>query len=124
MPTPSPWGASSSSTAGRHSSTTSAAASTASPREVRALASSLSRGLRTRTVRSGATGSRFHTVLSDFERRLVDGVMAGRSSHDLGELHHLSARTIEWHLTRIYRRLQVANRRELRDVVSAWGEKP
>lgn len=78
-------------------------------------------GNSTRTVRSGATGSRFHTVLSDFERKLVDGVMAGASSHELGELHHLSARTIEWHLSRIYRRLQVANRRELRELVSTWG---
>ncbi|NNV10026.1 helix-turn-helix transcriptional regulator, partial [Geobacillus sp. MMMUD3] len=78
-------------------------------------------GNSTRTARSGAMGSRFHTVLSDFERRLVDGVMAGSSSHELGELHHLSARTIEWHLSRIYRRLQVANRRELRELVSTWG---
>lgn len=78
-------------------------------------------GNSTRTVRSGAAGSRFHSVLTDFERKLVDGVMAGASSQELGESHHLSARTIEWHLTRIYRRLQVANRRELRDLVSSWG---
>ncbi|MCT1550187.1 helix-turn-helix transcriptional regulator [Brevibacterium casei] len=81
-------------------------------------------GNSTRSVRFSAVGPRLHALLSEFERKLVEGVMAGRSSQELGRLHHLSARTIEWHLTRIYRRLQVANRRELRDVVSAWGEKP
>lgn len=77
----------------------------------------------TRTVRFASVGSRLHAMLTEFERNLVDGVMAGRSSHELGELHHLSARTIEWHLTRIYRRLQVVNRRELRDLLSSWGER-
>lgn len=81
-------------------------------------------GNSTRTVRFSTPGPKLHAVLTEFERKLVDGVMGGRSSHDLGELHHLSARTIEWHLTRIYRRLQVANRRELRDVVAAWGDDP
>lgn len=80
-------------------------------------------GNSTRTIRFGAAGSRLESVLSGFERRLVDEVVLGRSSQQLGEKHHLSARTIEWHLGRIYQRLQVANRRELREVVSTWKER-
>lgn len=77
-------------------------------------------GNSTRTIRFNAADARMDSVLSGFERRLVDGVVDGRSSQELGEAHHLSARTIEWHLGRIYQRLQVANRRELRAVASTW----
>lgn len=80
-------------------------------------------GNSTRTIRFGAAGSRLESVLSGFERSLVDGVVTGLSSSDLGDRHHLSARTIEWHLGRIYQRLQVANRKELREVVATWKER-
>lgn len=39
-------------------------------------------------------------------------------------MQHLSARTIEWHLSKIYRRLHVANRRELREVIASWEDQP
>lgn len=58
--------------------------------------------------------------LSDIERALVDGVDAGSTSATLGRQLHLSARTVEWHLGRIYRKLHVADRPELRAVVRAW----
>lgn len=79
-------------------------------------------GNTTRSIRFSSGGSRLQAVLSDFERRIVSGVMHGESSRELGAALHLSARTVEWHLTRIYRRLHVSNRRELRDVVSTWKE--
>ncbi|MDN5552208.1 MAG: helix-turn-helix transcriptional regulator, partial [Brevibacterium sp.] len=75
-----------------------------------------------RTIRYSASGPRLPAVLSDLERQLVDGIMAGRSSQELGAMQHLSARTIEWHLSRIYRRLHVANRRELREVIASWED--
>ncbi|SMX82349.1 regulatory protein, luxR family [Brevibacterium sp. 239c] len=75
-----------------------------------------------RRIRFSASGTRLQTVLSDLERQLVEGVMAGQSSQELGAVQHLSARTIEWHLSRIYRRLQVANRRELREAITSWGD--
>lgn len=78
-------------------------------------------GNSTRAIRFSASGPRLRTVLSDLERQLVDGVMAGHSSQELGAMQHLSARTIEWHLSRIYRRLHVANRRELRAVITSLG---
>lgn len=77
-----------------------------------------------RAIRFSPSGPRLQAVLSDLERQLVDGVMAGRSSQEIGAMQHLSARTIEWHLSRIYRRLHVANRRELREVIDSWGDRP
>ena len=77
-----------------------------------------------RAIRFSTSGPRLQAVLSDLERQLVDGIMAGRSSQEIGAMQHLSARTIEWHLSRIYRRLHVANRRELREVIVSWGDHP
>ena len=77
-----------------------------------------------RAIRFSTSGPRLQAVLSDLERQLVDGIMAGRSSQEIGAMQHLSARTIEWHLSRIYRRLHVANRRELREVIDSWGDHP
>lgn len=75
-----------------------------------------------RAIRFSTAGTQLQSVLSDLERQVVDGIMAGRSSQELAHTHHLSVRTIEWHLGRIYRRLHVADRRELREVISHWGE--
>ncbi len=76
-----------------------------------------------RTMRFNTPGARLPDVLTDVERQLVDGVMAGTSSAQLGAELHLSPRTVEWHLSRIYRRLHVSNRQELRDVVRTWRRK-
>ena len=73
-----------------------------------------------RIIDFNADGSRLQGSLSSLERVLVDGIDAGRTSAALGKELHLSARTVEWHLGRIYRRLHVANRQELREVVRAW----
>lgn len=73
-----------------------------------------------RTMRFNVPGQRPRDVLTEMEKHLIDGVMAGASSADLGEKLHLSPRTIEWHLSRIYHRLQVRSRQELRDLVRTW----
>ena len=73
-----------------------------------------------RVIDFDADGGRLQDTLNELERTLIDGVVAGRTSAELGTGLHLSTRTVEWHLGRIYRRLHVANRQELREVVMAW----
>lgn len=53
--------------------------------------------------------------LSEFERELALGAAAGRSSSHLGNALHLSPRTIDWHLGRIFQKLRVSGRAELRE---------
>ncbi|UWX97963.1 helix-turn-helix transcriptional regulator [Arthrobacter zhaoxinii] len=53
--------------------------------------------------------------LSDFERRLALGAAAGTSSSDLAAALHLSPRTVDWHLGRIFQTLRVSGRAELRE---------
>lgn len=56
--------------------------------------------------------------LTDFERDLVLRAAAGESSSALGRTYHLSPRTVDWHLGRIFSRLHVAGRTELRDLLA------
>lgn len=70
-----------------------------------------------------ADGNRFAESLSELEHSIITGVVEGRTSAEIGEELHLSARTVEWHLGRLYRRTHVANRHELREVVAEWLRK-
>ncbi|MFD1212073.1 AAA family ATPase [Arthrobacter sp. GCM10027362] len=56
--------------------------------------------------------------LSDFERNLALAAGQGRSSTSLAKELHLSPRTVDWHLGKIYSRLQVSGRAELREVLA------
>jgi DNA-binding NarL/FixJ family response regulator len=56
--------------------------------------------------------------LGDFERNLALAAGQGRTSSSLAKELHLSPRTVDWHLGRIYSRLQVSGRAELREVLS------
>jgi DNA-binding CsgD family transcriptional regulator len=56
--------------------------------------------------------------LSDFERELAMAAGQGRSSSSLAKELHLSPRTVDWHLGRIYSRLHVSSRAELREVLA------
>ncbi|NKX49815.1 hypothetical protein HER39_04350, partial [Arthrobacter deserti] len=56
--------------------------------------------------------------LSDFERGLAMAAGQGRSSSSLARGLHLSPRTAGWHLGRIYSRLHVSSRAELREVLA------
>ncbi|MGO2034829.1 MAG: LuxR C-terminal-related transcriptional regulator [Brevibacterium sp.] len=73
-----------------------------------------------RVIDFNGDSTRVQDTLSELEIALVDGIIDSRSSAQLGAELHLSKRTVEWHLGRIYRRLHVANRQELREVVTAW----
>lgn len=56
--------------------------------------------------------------LNDFERNLALAAGQGRSSTSLAKELHLSPRTVDWHLGKIYSRLQVSGRAELREVLN------
>lgn len=56
-------------------------------------------------------------VLTDRERAVTDRVVAGGSNTDIARDLHLSVRTVERHLYRVFRRLSVSNRDELRDLL-------
>lgn len=76
-----------------------------------------------RVIDFDADGRRLHEAVNELEDSLITGVVEGRTSAEIGASLHLSARTVEWHLGRIYRRLHVANRQELREVVLEWLRK-
>ncbi|MCC3302924.1 helix-turn-helix transcriptional regulator [Arthrobacter sp. zg-Y895] len=57
--------------------------------------------------------------LSDFERELALGAAAGKSSSQLAGGLHLSPRTVDWHLGRIFQKLRVSGRAELRECLEA-----
>ncbi|MCG2620530.1 LuxR C-terminal-related transcriptional regulator [Arthrobacter sp. I2-34] len=56
--------------------------------------------------------------LNDFERDLAVAAGQGRSSTSLAKELHLSPRTVDWHLGKIYSRLQVSGRAELREILA------
>ena len=51
--------------------------------------------------------------LSPSERQVADLVAGGRSNHDVGGRLSLSPKTVEWVLTKVYRKLGVRSRAEL-----------
>lgn len=57
-------------------------------------------------------------LLSEFERSLVLQAAAGNSSTALGRAFHLSPRTVDWHLGRIFAKLHVSGRAELRTLLT------
>ncbi|MCU4295661.1 AAA family ATPase [Brevibacterium permense] len=71
-----------------------------------------------RTITFDAGGADLSAMLTDIEKRLVLGVADGSTNAELGAQLYLSVRTVEWHLGRIYRRLHVSDRQELKQI--AW----
>ncbi|MFZ3454194.1 AAA family ATPase [Arthrobacter sp. 7Tela_A1] len=55
--------------------------------------------------------------LSEFERDLAVRAAHGESSSGLGSALHLSPRTVDWHLGRIFQKLHVSGRAELRQLL-------
>jgi DNA-binding CsgD family transcriptional regulator len=59
-------------------------------------------------------GARGHlSRLSETERRIVVLVVAGRSNDEVAERLFLSPKTVEWSLTKVYRKLRVRSHAEL-----------
>jgi DNA-binding CsgD family transcriptional regulator len=59
--------------------------------------------------------------LSETERRIVSLVAAGRTNEEVGERLFLSPKTVEWSLTKVYRKLRVRSRTELAAKLAAGG---
>ena len=59
--------------------------------------------------------------LSETERRIVSLVAVGRTNEEVGERLFLSPKTVEWSLTKIYRKLRVRSRTELAAGVARRG---
>lgn len=51
--------------------------------------------------------------LSERERQVVAGVLAARSNDEIGSDLGVSSKTVEWHLSRLFERFDVASRVEL-----------
>ena len=53
------------------------------------------------------------TELTKTERRIIAQVAEGRTNHEIAEQLLMRPKTVEWNLTRIYRKLNVRSRTEL-----------
>ena len=51
--------------------------------------------------------------LTETERRIVGLVVAGRTNDEVAQSLFLSPKTVEWSLTKVYRKLRVRSRTEL-----------
>jgi DNA-binding CsgD family transcriptional regulator len=51
--------------------------------------------------------------LNEKERRIVELVARGRTNHEVADRLRLSHKTVEWTLTRVYKKLHVRSRTEL-----------
>ncbi|MGW9402498.1 AAA family ATPase [Arthrobacter sp. NPDC055585] len=60
-------------------------------------------------------------TLSDFDGRLVQMAAGSWSRTQIAQDLHLSPRTVDWHLNKLFRKLHVSGRSELRDVLRSAG---
>lgn len=51
--------------------------------------------------------------LTQTERRIVSLVADGRTNHEIADRLRMRPKTVEWNLTKIYRKLNVRSRTEL-----------
>jgi DNA-binding CsgD family transcriptional regulator len=76
------------------------------------------------TVRKRATAASVGEELTHQERQIALLVRSGFSNPEVGSRLFLSPRTVEWHLRKIFTKLSVTSRRQLRDVLPAGSSTP
>ena len=74
--------------------------------------------------RIGGRGGSPTGELSATQRAIAELVADGRSNREVATELHLSARTVEWNLTRIYRQLGVRSRTQLAGALGKSGGSP
>jgi DNA-binding NarL/FixJ family response regulator len=52
-------------------------------------------------------------TLTTTEQQVVELVVAGKSNHEVARALHVSPKTVEWNLSKIYKKLRVSSRTEL-----------
>jgi DNA-binding CsgD family transcriptional regulator len=62
--------------------------------------------------------------LTPTERRVADLVAAGRSNREVAEALFMTPKTVEWNLSKVYRKLQIRSRTELAAAVAGAGRPP
>jgi DNA-binding NarL/FixJ family response regulator len=67
---------------------------------------------RAEAARLGGRPARTST-LTTTERQVVELVVAGKSNHEVARALHVSPKTVEWNLSKIYKKLRVSSRTEL-----------
>jgi DNA-binding CsgD family transcriptional regulator len=60
-------------------------------------------------------------MLSPREREIALLAAAGRTDREISEVLALSPRTVRWHLTHVYRKLEIHRRRDLVDLIDVEG---
>ena len=55
------------------------------------------------------------------ERQIALMALEGLTNSEIGARLFLSTRTIEWHLRKVFAKLSISSRRQLRDALSATG---
>ena len=76
-------------------------------------------------VRPGATDRDGADSLTPSERRVVELAAAGGTNREIAQTLFVTEKTVETHLGRAFRKLNVSSRRQLRDVLaSETGRRP
>jgi DNA-binding CsgD family transcriptional regulator len=70
-------------------------------------------------LRPGAGGAAVAARLTPQERQIAQLARDGLSNPEIGAQLFLSPRTVEWHLRKIFGKLGIRSRRELRRVLSS-----